>query len=97
MSGGPISAAELKKIDHKKGETLADFVPRLGSTTLDFMPGSRWSYSPTAGFDTLGRETVFRCEALKRTVTWDRARPPTYLDLSQFDYSAEDASLNRLI
>jgi CubicO group peptidase (beta-lactamase class C family) len=55
MSGGPISAAELKKIDHKKGETLADFVPRLGSTTLDFVPGSRWSYSPTAGFDTLGR------------------------------------------
>ena len=43
------------------------------------------------------RETVSRREALKRTVAWDRAHPPTYLDLSQFDYSAEDAILKRLL
>ncbi|HUK35788.1 MAG TPA: serine hydrolase domain-containing protein, partial [Vicinamibacterales bacterium] len=55
MSGGPISAGELPAIDHRKGEALADFIPRLGSTTLDFAPGTRWSYSPLAGFDTLGR------------------------------------------
>jgi CubicO group peptidase (beta-lactamase class C family) len=54
-SGGPMSTAEAQKIARKPGETLADFIPRLGTTPLDFQPGTRWSYSPSAGFDTLGR------------------------------------------
>jgi CubicO group peptidase (beta-lactamase class C family) len=54
-SGGPMSTAEGAKIARKPGETLADFIPRLGTTPLDFQPGTRWSYSPSAGFDTLGR------------------------------------------
>jgi CubicO group peptidase (beta-lactamase class C family) len=54
-SGGPASAAELPRIAKKQGETLADYIPRLGTTPLDFQPGSRWRYSPGAGFDTLGR------------------------------------------
>src|SRR5262249_14960880 len=33
----------------------ADYIPRLGRTALEFQPGSRWSYSAQAGFDTLGR------------------------------------------
>jgi CubicO group peptidase (beta-lactamase class C family) len=55
VSGGAASAAELAKVARKPGETLADFIPRLGATPLDFQPGSRWSYSPSAGFETLGR------------------------------------------
>jgi CubicO group peptidase (beta-lactamase class C family) len=55
VSGGAASAAELAKIARKPGETLADYIPRLGATPLDFQPGSRWSYSPGAGFETLGR------------------------------------------
>ena len=55
VSGGPASAAEAAKIARKPGETLADYIPRLGATPLDFQPGSRWSYSPGAGFETLGR------------------------------------------
>jgi CubicO group peptidase (beta-lactamase class C family) len=55
LSGGAASAAEAAKIARKPGETLADYIPRLGSTPLDFQPGSRWSYSPGAGFETLGR------------------------------------------
>lgn len=54
-SGGPMSTAEAQKIARKPGEMLADFIPRLGTTPLDFQPGTRWSYSPSAGFDTLGR------------------------------------------
>jgi CubicO group peptidase (beta-lactamase class C family) len=55
-SGGPASAAELSKIPRNPREaTLADYIPRLGTTPLDFQPGSRWRYSPEAGFDTLGR------------------------------------------
>ncbi len=55
VSGGAASGAEAAKIARKPGETLADYIPRLGTTPLDFQPGSRWSYSPGAGFDTLGR------------------------------------------
>jgi len=55
VSGGAASTAELAKVARKPGETLADYIPRLGATPLDFQPGSRWSYSPGAGFETLGR------------------------------------------
>jgi len=55
VSGGAASGAELAKVARKPGETLADYIPRLGATPLDFQPGSRWSYSPGAGFETLGR------------------------------------------
>jgi len=55
VSGGAASRVELAKVARKPGETLADYIPRLGATSLDFQPGSRWSYSPGAGFETLGR------------------------------------------
>jgi len=55
VSGGAASRVELAKVARKPGETLADYIPRLGATPLDFQPGSRWSYSPGAGFETLGR------------------------------------------
>src|SRR6202140_4999752 len=55
VSGGPASTAEVQKVARRPGETLADYIPRLGAVPLDFQPGTRWSYSPGAGFDTLGR------------------------------------------
>jgi CubicO group peptidase (beta-lactamase class C family) len=54
-SGGPASSAEVAKISLKAGESLADYIPRLGTTPLDFQPGTRWQYSATAAFDTLER------------------------------------------
>jgi CubicO group peptidase (beta-lactamase class C family) len=54
-SGGPASSAEVAKIALKAGESLADYIPRLGTTPLDFQPGTRWQYSATAAFDTLER------------------------------------------
>ena len=36
-------------------DTLASYIPRLGAMPLDFQPGTRWTYSPGAGVDTLGR------------------------------------------
>src|SRR4029078_6265995 len=54
VSGG-ISTAEAAKIQRKPGDTLADYIPRLCPGPLEFQPGSRWTYSPGAGFDTLGR------------------------------------------
>ena len=55
VSGGPASTFENQKVARKPGEKLADYIPRLAATPLDFQPGTRWSYSPSAGFDTLGR------------------------------------------
>ncbi|MXO60663.1 serine hydrolase [Altererythrobacter salegens] len=36
-------------------DDLASWVKKLGSVSLDYEPGSRWSYSNAAGFDILGR------------------------------------------
>lgn len=55
LGSGPASSSEMPGIARKPGDTLADFIPRLGTTPLDFQPGSRWTYSPLAAFDTLGR------------------------------------------
>lgn len=38
----------------QKEKTLADRIPLLGPLTLDFQPGTKWSYSPLDGFDVLG-------------------------------------------
>jgi CubicO group peptidase (beta-lactamase class C family) len=52
MANSTISAAAVSR---KTGEKLADYIPRLGNTALEFQPGTRWAYSAQAGHDTLGR------------------------------------------
>lgn len=54
VSGG-ISASEAAKSPKRAEETVADYIPRLAVFPLAFQPGARWTYSPLAGFDTLGR------------------------------------------
>ena len=55
VSGGAASRSEAAKVAAKPTETLADYLPRLGSVPLDFQPGTRWAYSGAAGFDALAR------------------------------------------
>jgi CubicO group peptidase (beta-lactamase class C family) len=55
LGSGPMGNSDIEKVARKDGDTLADYIPRLGSTSLEFQPGSRWTYSPGAGFETLGR------------------------------------------
>jgi len=55
LGSGPMGASDIAKVARKEGEKLADYIPRLGGTALEFQPGSRWTYSPGAGFETLGR------------------------------------------
>jgi CubicO group peptidase (beta-lactamase class C family) len=52
---GPISMSQQAKVRFKPGETLADYIPRLGSVPLEFQPGTKWAYSAEAGIDTLAR------------------------------------------
>jgi CubicO group peptidase (beta-lactamase class C family) len=55
LGSGPIGLGDITKVARREGDTLAAYIPRLGSTRLEFQPGSRWRYSPGAGFETLGR------------------------------------------
>ncbi|HET9159607.1 MAG TPA: serine hydrolase domain-containing protein [Caulobacteraceae bacterium] len=45
----------VNRIRRGPNETLADYVPRLGSAALDFQPGARWRYSASDGIDVLLR------------------------------------------
>ena len=54
LGSGPMGNSDIEKVARKEGETLAQYIPRLGGTALEFQPGSRWTYSPGAGFETLG-------------------------------------------
>jgi CubicO group peptidase (beta-lactamase class C family) len=47
--------AGVARVERKPDDTLADYIPRLGATALDFQPGTRWRYSAQAGIETLGR------------------------------------------
>jgi nucleoside-diphosphate-sugar epimerase len=38
-------------------------------------------------------EPISRAEALRRTIAWERANPPTQINAAMFDYAAEDAAL----
>jgi CubicO group peptidase (beta-lactamase class C family) len=55
LVSGPMSNSDARKVARTPTETLAEYIPRLGSTPLEFQPGTRWAYSAQAGFDTLGR------------------------------------------
>jgi CubicO group peptidase (beta-lactamase class C family) len=55
LGSGPMGNSDIAKVARKEGEKLADYIPRLGGTALEFQPGSRWAYSAGAGFETLGR------------------------------------------
>jgi CubicO group peptidase (beta-lactamase class C family) len=55
LASGDMSNSTVRAIARKEGEKLADYIPRLGTTALEFQPGTRWAYSAQAGHDTLGR------------------------------------------
>jgi len=55
LASGDMGNSTVRAVARKEGEKLADYIPRLGSTALEFQPGTRWMYSAQAGHDTLGR------------------------------------------
>jgi CubicO group peptidase (beta-lactamase class C family) len=55
LASGTLSNSTVQAVARKEGEKLADYIPRLGGTALEFQPGTRWAYSAQAGHDTLGR------------------------------------------
>src|SRR5580704_6904292 len=55
LVAGPMGQNAVAPLRRKPEETLADFIPRLAQTPLEFQPGARWMYSASDGFDPLGR------------------------------------------
>ena len=57
LGSGRASNSEIRKLVNVKriGKSLTDVTPLWGKTPLDFQPGARYTYSPLAAFDTLGR------------------------------------------
>jgi CubicO group peptidase (beta-lactamase class C family) len=39
LASGPMGASEVAKVSRKPHETLAEYIPRLGGTVLEFQPG----------------------------------------------------------
>ena len=55
MSGGVSGAEQLKLAPICPNDTLANYIPKLAQTPLDFQPGTLWRYSGLYGFDVLAR------------------------------------------
>ena len=55
LSGGAGQRAAGTATQRAPQDTLATYIPKLGSVPLDFQPGTLWRYSGLAGFDVLSR------------------------------------------
>ncbi len=55
MSGGVSGAEQARLVPRGPQDTLANYIPKLAQTPLDFQPGTLWRYSGLYGFDVLAR------------------------------------------
>lgn len=55
LSNGLGNATAGEVAVRKPNDTLATYIPKLGTVALDFQPGTLWRYSGLAGFDVLSR------------------------------------------
>jgi len=93
---GPWVVRRLHEWGHEvtvchRGKTEADLPPHLswGGNT-----DQAWNVDSTRIRRELGyRKHVPQEEALRHTVAWERAHPPSQIDPAAYDYAAEDAAL----
>ena len=95
LSSGPMGQSEVAKIRRKPTETLADYIPRLGSTPLEFQPGSHWMYSPSDGFDVLARVVEVTSGMPLDRFLKQRVFDP--LDMPDTSHYPTDAQMARLV
>jgi len=55
MSGGVSGAEQARLVPRGPNDTLANYIPKLAQTPLDFQPGTLWRYSGLYGLDVLAR------------------------------------------
>jgi CubicO group peptidase (beta-lactamase class C family) len=95
LSSGPMGQSEVAKIRRKPEETLADYVPRLASTPLEFQPGTHWMYSPSDGFDVLARIVEITSGMPLDRFLKQRIFDP--LDMPDTSHYPTDAQMPRLV
>ena len=95
LVAGPMGQSEAAKIRRKPEETLADFIPRLATTPLEFQPGTRWMYSASDGFDPLGRIVEIASGQPLNIFLKQRIFDP--LDMPDTSHYPTDAQMSRLV
>ena len=95
LSSGPMGQSEVRKHRRKPTETLADYIPRLGSTPLEFQPGSRWMYSASDGIDVLARVVEVASGVPLDRFLKQRIFDP--LDMPNTSHYPTDAQMPRLV
>jgi CubicO group peptidase (beta-lactamase class C family) len=86
---------KLRPLQRKPGDTLADYVDRLGSGVLDFQPGSKFAYSGIASFDTLLRIVELTSGVSGDAFLRERVFQPLEMRDTHFNLPPEKA--NRLL
>jgi CubicO group peptidase (beta-lactamase class C family) len=95
LSSGPMGQSEVAKVRRQPTETLADYIPRLASTPLEFQPGARWMYSPSDGFDVLARIVEIASGMPLNTFLKQRIFDP--LDMPETSHYPTEAQMPRLV
>lgn len=95
LVAGPMGQAAVAPLRRKPEETLADFIPRLAQTPLEFQPGTRWMYSASDGFDPLGRIIEIASGQPLNVFLKQRIFEP--LEMTDIDYWPTDAQMPRLV
>jgi CubicO group peptidase (beta-lactamase class C family) len=95
LSSGPMGRSEARKVRRLPEETLADYIPRLGATPLEFQPGSRWMYSASDGIDVLARVVEIVSGTPLNVFLKRRIFDP--LDMPDTSHYPTDAQMPRLV
>ena len=95
LVAGPMGQNAVAPLRRKPEETLADFIPRLAQTPLEFQPGARWMYSASDGFDPLGR--IIEIASGKPLNVFLKERIFDPLDMSDTSHYPTDAQMSRLV
>jgi CubicO group peptidase (beta-lactamase class C family) len=95
LSSGPMGQSESRKVRRQPTETLADYIPRLGATPLEFQPGSRWMYSASDGIDVLARVVEIVSDTPLNIFLKQRIFDP--LEMPDTSHYPTDAQMPRLV
>ena len=95
LSSGPMGLSEARKVRRQPEETLADYIPRLGATPLEFQPGTRWMYSASDGIDVLARVVEIVSGTPMNVFLKQRIFDP--LDMPDTSHYPTDAQMPRFV
>ena len=95
LASGPMGQSVAAQNPRKPTDTLADYVPHLALSPLEFQPGTRWLYSPGAAFDTLGRIVEVASSMPLDRFLAQRVFGP--LEMKDTSFYPTDAQMPRLI